>query len=224
MKCFKEKYVLLSHILDEKTPAYGGGCGLTLDVVKSLGRGDSCNSVNFNFSNHLGTHVDCPLHFVKGGKSVTDFFIDDWIYEKPYIVDITVNEGTVITVSCLERVLSDISDLDLLLIRTGFEKKRNFESYWRDSPCFDPRLAAYLTKRFPMLKSIGMDTISISSLKNKKMGRDAHLAFLEKEYRIFEDLSLKSIPAGESLSKVLAIPLFVKDLDGSPCTIIGLLE
>ena len=219
----KESWVRLSHVLGDDTPAYGGGKGLAIDIVKSMNLGDTCNSVDITLSNHLGSHVDSPRHFVKDGATITDFLISEWVFEKPYVVDIPAIEDEVITVSHFEKALDEGCDADLLLVRTGFESRRNTKSYWAEAPAFDPVLAEYLSLKIPSFKAIGLDSISISSLSHREMGREAHQAFLRRGIRIFEDLSMTSIPQEISLKVVIALPLLIKDVDGAPCTIIGLL-
>jgi len=214
-------WVFLSHVLSPSTPAYGNGEGLAIEVSRSIDRGDSSNSMVMKFSNHLGTHVDAPRHFIADGKSVDQYRPDEWIFSKVFVADVMVDDGGIVDVARLESALNNVSDVDLLLIRTGFESKRGSESYWAASPGFDPSLCGYLQSRFPSLTAIGMDTISISSMKHRDMGRSAHRAFLSAGIRIFEDMSLANAGAGFKLLRVVALPLMVENLDGAQCTVIG---
>ncbi len=214
-------WIFLSHPLSLQTPAYGNGEGLSIETARSIDRGDSSNSVVLKLSNHLGTHVDAPRHFVADGKTVDQYRPDEWIFSKVFVADVPTEDGGVVDVQRLKSALGKVADIDLLLIRTGFESKRASESYWAASPGFDPELCGYLLSRFTSLSSIGMDTISISSMKHRDMGRLAHRAFLSAGIRIFEDMALADASAGSGLVRVIAIPLLVMNLDGAQCTVIG---
>ena len=215
------RWIFLSHILSPQTPAYGGGRGLAVETTRSIASGDSSNSVTLSFSNHLGTHVDAPRHFVVDGKTVDAYGAGDWIFTKVFVADIPVNEGAVVDIPQVEAALATCKDADLLLLRTGFESRRGGDSYWATSPGFDPALCSYLKRRLPSLSANGMDTISISSMKHRDMGRAAHWEFLGADVRIFEDMALAGAPAADNLDQVMAMPLRFDNADGTPCTIVG---
>lgn len=218
------RWLRLSHILSSSTPAYGGGAGLNVDIVRSLDRGESCNALSLSFSNHLGSHVDAPRHFVADGKTVDEYAIGDWVFTRPFIVEMPAVEGEILDIARFEAALAGCDDADLLLVRTGFEKKRAEESYWSSSPAFTPELADYLKSRLPSLTAIGMDTISISSYRHRELGRAAHGSFLAKGLRIFEDLALAPAPATNQLKLVIALPLLFLNADGAPCTVAALVK
>ncbi len=220
----KGRWIYLSHVLGKDTPAYGGGEGLDVAMVRDMTRGDSCNASELRMSNHLGSHVDAPLHFVAGGRGVDDFGLDEWIFTSALIVDAPVRGGGVLTPDDFGSLQGKGIDADLLLIRTGFEAKRQKDVYWSNSPAFSPDLAGYFQENLPSLKAVGLDTISITSLAHRDMGRHAHQEFLGRDLRIFEDLALAAIPDNEALQLVIALPLRFEKADGAPCTIIGLIN
>jgi kynurenine formamidase len=207
--------------LSRETPAYANGEGLSVETARSIACGHSSNSVILKLSNHLGTHVDTPRHFFDEGKTVDAYQTSDWIFSNVFVADIPVEEGGVVDVSRLVPALVNVNDADLLFFRTGFESRRGEDSYWAASPGFDPGLCDYLLSRLPSLSAIGMDTISIASLKHRDMGRAAHRAFLGAGIRIFEDVALAHLPNKVLLSLVIALPLLYKEADGAPCSLIG---
>ena len=48
-------------------------------------------------SNHLGTHVDAPSHFVDQGKTLTDYEAKDWVFSHPFLVHCDIEPGGSIT-------------------------------------------------------------------------------------------------------------------------------
>lgn len=217
------RWVWLSHVLTTNSPAYGGGSGLTVAHEKSIEHGDSCNTTRLSFPNHLGSHVDAPLHFIAGGQSIEDYNPEDWLFRRPLLLDLPVNDAELVNSSRFSEVCpTGYSDVDLLLVRTGFSHYRSEERYWRSGPGFSAELAPWLRQRFPRLSAVGLDCISIASLQHREEGRHAHRAFLGGGLRIFEDLALDNVDTGSTLTCVIALPLRFANGDGAPCSVIGL--
>jgi kynurenine formamidase len=215
------KWVYLSYPLSRKTPAYGGGDSLKIQEEKSIEKGDSCNTSYWSLSNHLGTHIDFPRHFVRDGKTSSDYPTEFWIFHSPFILDISpVVPGSIIEPEALD--MGAVPDnIDMLMIKTGFCHLREKESYWKKNPGFAPGLAAFLRERFPHLRTLGFDSISLSSFAHRKIGQEAHKAFLRQPCPILllEDMDLSAIDNSVKLKQVIVSPLRVEDADGAPCTV-----
>jgi len=215
--------VLLSHILDNDTPLYGGSNGLVISSKTSIARGDSANTSVLTLPNHAGTHVDTPLHFLQGGKSVDEYTISTWFFKRPRIIFLEVERGQLLTRFDMSFLTDHCdSDTDLLLLRSGFEQYRGTETYWKEGPGLTSELAGYLTKHMPNLRAVGVDFLSISSFTHRAEGRAAHKAFLEKGILLLEDMALKELLPEDRLKEVIALPLLFKHGDGAPCTVVGI--
>src|SRR5947208_1647102 len=55
---------------------YPGDPEVRLERVSSIADGDVVNLSRLDFGVHSGTHVDAPLHFVDGGRSVESLPLD----------------------------------------------------------------------------------------------------------------------------------------------------
>jgi len=216
-------WVYLSYPLSEETPAYGGGESITIEHGKNMNNGDSCNTSQWCFSSHLGTHLDFPKHFSRNGMSASDFHAEYWIFNTPFLIDISpVRPGSLIHPSDIN--LSSVpKDIDLLLIKTGFCNYRSEEIYWKQNPGFSPQFAQILRKKFPALRVLGFDSISLSSFMHRDIGRQAHRAFLDdvRPILLLEDMDLAKIVTYTVLQKVIISPLLVHGADGAPCTVLG---
>jgi arylformamidase len=213
-------YVYLSHFMDHLTPLYGGGKGISVLPDRSILNGDTANTKQLSFQNHSGTHIDFPNHFFLDGLTSESYTADKWIFRSPFLLCRDAIENEII---CLkEGELNQIPpQTDFLIIKTGFGKFRAEEKYWKFNPGFSPKLAGILSTRFPLLRVIGMDFISITSFQNREIGREAHRKFLggANPILLIEDMDLSllsTIP-----SSVMCLPLLIKGLDGSPVTIIA---
>ena len=216
-------YILLSHILDENTPSYGGIDKLIIEQPSRITEGGSANSSKWTFSNnHIGTHVDVPRHFYDSGKTITDYDPREWIFKKIQIIDVPCKKADLISKEAIEFKIR--SDIDLLLIRTGYEKYRSIDKYWDDNPGLTPELGFWLRKNCKSIRAIGFDFISLTSWRYRDIGKEAHRVFLNPKGSnqpiwIIEDMSLISI--NNEISEVIIAPLFINKSNGSPVTIFG---
>ena len=214
----KERLIWLSHVLSQETPLYGGDVGIDFSLRRSLAKGDSCNAGHVSFGLHSGSHVDAPNHFIATGKTVDSYVAADWIFSSVALIDVDAQAGQLLGVADLPISKID-TGIELLLLRTGFEKYRNNEKYGKKNPGLQPELADYLRRYFVKLRAIGFDFISLSSFQHREIGRIAHQSFLGKDILIFEDLALQHIR--NDLARVIALPLRIQGADGAPCSIIA---
>ena len=215
-----KKSCFLSHAINEQTPFYAGKKDIiVLKNIKSIKKGDAYNMMHWSFPNHTGTHLDAPAHFIEKGLSSTDFRASDWFFNRVSLVEIINTEpGHIVK----PQDIKDVDNCQLLLIKTGFEKYRSEEIYWRNSPGLHPQLAGYLREKCPSLKGVGVDFISISNLNNRELGREAHIAFLGDNIFLIEDMKLSGLQGAPD--SVIVAPLLVEKSDGSPCTVFAMTD
>lgn len=210
-----QKIFLLSHPLSNLTPCYAGKKNVHVAAVKSIAKGDSCNMKEMSLSLHAGTHVDAPFHFLAKGKKVTDIPLPQWAFSKVLLIHVPGKAGQLLR----SKDMPALTDCELLLIKTDFEKYRKNKIYWQNSPGLDPDLAGFLKKQCPSLRAVGVDFISISNLNKRQEGRRAHKNFLKRNILLIEDMKLCTLK--NSLDHVLVSPIFVQGADGAPCTVWG---
>jgi len=217
----KSNYILLSYHLDSSLSAYGNGPRIEIHQLLSLANGDTSNNTSIEMPAHFGTHIDFPKHFIHDGKSINDYRIDYFIFNKIKIICLDKNGfyDNMITEKSLTSLGEDL-DVDLLLVNTGHYKIRNSESYWKDNPGFSPEVAKFVKKMFPNIRAIGFDTISLSGYQNREVGRLAHKEFLSRDILIIEDMNFSELKNND-LKRVIAAPLWVNDAEGTPVTFIG---
>jgi len=218
------KFCFLSHPYKIDQPAYGGKIRLSIKSIKSIINGDPSNEYEITIQNHWGTHIDAPNHFFSHGKKVIDYPPDFWVFIHPKVIDVTIKENEIL--NTLDFNLLD-NDTDLLLLRSGWSKRRDEDAYCIANPGIDPNIAMALRKNLPELRAVGIDWISVSSFKNRELGRMAHRNFLNPDgpnnpILIIEDMDLPDNLEG--LQYVIVIPLRFEGIDSSPCTVIAILK
>jgi kynurenine formamidase len=214
--------LFLSHVLSSETVGYGGRKEFQTTRTLNLQNGDSCNQSEWKLSNHIGTHIDSPFHFSSKGKTLDAFDASFWVFSNVHFVEMPVNESTIIEKGDWSEKIP--FDCDFLILKTGFESKRNSKSYWAHNPGLSPELGIWLREFRPKIRVIGFDFISITSYDHRPLGKKAHNAFLHEEHvgtpiLAIEDMHLSELR--EAPKKLIVAPIRVLDSDGSPVTVIA---
>ena len=94
--------------------------------------------------------------------------------------------------------------------------------YWQENPGIEPSVANYLIEKYPNIRTIGFDFISLTSFKHRSVGKQAHLSFLnpEKPITVIEDMHLEKLDSCPS--KINVFPLLVKNIDSAPVNVIAI--
>jgi arylformamidase len=160
---------------------------------------------DLTLSSHTGTHIDAPSHFIKGGLAVDQIPLT--ILTGPVVVADFTSGGSEIEPAALEPYLSGTQRL---LLKTSYSYRDTFSA---DYPYLTPSAARLLISRG--IRCIGTDSPSI-----EVYGGDGgvHRTLLENGCIIIELLDLSRVPEGTYT--LVALPLRLKDLDGSPARVI----
>ena len=220
-----KNYIFLSYTLSKKTPRYGNTPSMEIVSDKQLKKGDSCNTSFVRFHNHLGTHVDAPKHFSLDGRSIAEYCAEEFIFNNPFVIDCAKSPDELITLDEISNY--ELKKYDILFFNTGFWKYRTDEIYRFKNPGISPDVALYIRSKFPNIRCIGIDSISVSSYSNRELGRKTHQIFLNTDkdlsepILLLEDVDLSNDNACR-LKTVIICPLLIENVDSSPCTIIGM--
>ena len=218
----KEEYIVsLSHLINEDTPVYGNKGGFIRKKLSSIHNGDSANSEYWEFNNHIGTHIDFPKHFCDNGKSSSDYSANFFWTRKVAIVELEkiATSGQIIGIDDISNLCSSHdSETEILLLKTGFEQFRNQEIYWSQNPGYHPDLFLYFRSVFPALRFFGFDSISLTSILNRELGRSAHKTFLcnENPLLVIEDMHLKDLNKDIRPIEIIIAHSNIAFADGSP--------
>ena len=186
---------------------------------------------NFATSEHGGTHIDAPVHFAKGHRSVDQIPLDQLIGDA-IVVDVTAACATqpdyrVTTddFTAWERTNGQIPDGAIVLLRTGYAR------FWPDAatylgtaehgadavaklhfPGLHPDAAKWLAES-RSIKAIGLDTASIDYGQSTLF--ESHRILYEHDIPAFENLAaLDRVPVKGAV--VVALPMKIKGGSGAP--------
>jgi kynurenine formamidase len=193
---------------------------------------------NFATAEHGGTHIDAPVHFAKGHRSVDQIPIDQLMGDA-IVVDVTAScasnpdyRVTIDDFAAWEKTHGQIPDGAIVLLRTGYAR------FWPDAAKYlgtaDRGEAAVAKLHFPGLhpdaakwltgsrriKAIGLDTASIDYGQSTLY--ESHRTLYEHDIPAFENLAtLDRLPAKGAI--VVALPMKIKGGSGGPLRAIAIL-
>jgi arylformamidase len=133
------------------------------------------NAQYIQTSNHMGTHLDAPRHFVTGGMTIDQIPLE-WLYGPGVIVNLTdeMDELAIYTPEMIESRV-EVKDGDIVVLHTGWHKHAQFgeqpdeEKYIHRHPGADRRMVDWLLKK--RIKIWGVDEVSTDHPMNLPIGR-----------------------------------------------------
>lgn len=221
----KRKMMLLSYGIEKKTPLYGETPAPRMEVHTSISRGDSSNSFIITLHNHTSTHVDAPWHFTKSGKKIGDYRLDELIFEKTLVIDVKKGPGGWIGPEDMRG--AKLKDCDFIILRTGFGKHRGDGIYRTKNPGVSPEFFSFIRTKYPNVRGVGIDTVSIASRSDREKGRLAHRMAFEKKkgfgepLLIVEDMNLAPLKGGKKLARLIIVPIRIDGIDSAPCVVLA---
>ena len=215
--------------LGPETVMWPGEAAPFAEVIETV-KQDGNYARRVNLSEHSGTHVDAPNHFVEGGQAVTDLPLQTLISPAAVIdasVDINGNGDAVLelaTVTAWEEKHGVIPAGCVVLLRTGWEDLYDQPQRYGAGPDglhfpgFGVEAASYLVECGVV--GIGIDTLSIDPGADLDFPVHRDVTLPKQVWHIENLTNLKSLPATGALVFIGVLPLV--DGSGSPARILAL--
>jgi arylformamidase len=172
-------------------------------------KGDKVTMSRIEIESHDGTHIDSPLHFIKGGSSIDEMPLN--ICVGPARV-LEIKNDKEITVEEIEPY--KISKGERILFKTANSPRVYEASVYRgDYVAITPEAAEYLANIGISL--VGLDYLTIARMDPPENINTVHLAFLTKGIYILEAINLDGVQAGNY--ELICLPLRLEKGDAGPC-------
>jgi len=189
------------------------------------------SAFSFSSAEHGGTHLDAPIHFAKGMKSVEALTLDQLI-GRAVIIDVSTkaleNRDYLVSIKDFldwEKDHGSLPEQSIVLIRTGYGKfwpdRENYLGTSRTGPeavaslhfpGLDPEAALWLTTE-RNIKAIGLDTPSIDYGQSESF--ESHRILFAHNIPAFENLAnLDKLPTLGAW--IVALPMSISGGSGAP--------
>lgn len=194
------------------------------------------SAYNYSAAEHGGTHIDAPVHFAEGKKSVDQLEVTQLI--APAVkIDVSekaaANRDYLITADDIknwEAANGKLPEWCIVLFQTGFGAKwPNAKEYLGTDqkgpdavkdlhfPGLDPEAAKWLVEN-RKIKAVGLDTASIDYGQSTTFG--SHVTLMTNNIPAFENVAnLDKLPA--TGFQIIALPMKIKGGSGAPLRIVA---
>jgi len=183
----------------------------SIERVRDMDKDDAVNLSKIMMGAHSGTHVDAPVHFIKGGKGVDQISIDSLI-GPARIVEI----ADAATIKEKELAGHGIKKGERILLRTRNSRSKILykDVFAEDFVYMEKDAAELLLTRG--IKTLGVDYLSVGGYK--KDGPDIHRILLGAGILIIEGLDLTEVLPGSY--DMICLPMKILGSDGAPARVI----
>lgn len=199
------RFIDLSVPINENTPVYPGDPKTKIEPMGIFDK-DGYEDSYVCVGTHAGTHIDAPRHMVKGGKSLDEIPVEQFVGRGVYIKVSNKNYN-------LEQVKqADIRKGDIVLFHTGMSDVYHSKEYFGDYPAITEDIANYLISK--KVKVVGVDTCSADHEPFT-----VHRILLRNNVLIIENLTNLEQLEGKEF-KIYALPIKL-EIDGAPARVIA---
>jgi arylformamidase len=207
-------WIDLTHPVSPGMPVIPGDASPEVLQARTLER-DGCSVQEIRCANHVGTHVDAPLHFLAEGRSVDRIPLHKLVGSAAVLDFSSLEAGSRIRWRELESALVNAGNPDKVLIRTGWDRHFGSSQYFEDFPALDGEAAEGLAGLGVDL--LGVDTPSPSPLDDP--GQKIHKVLLTAEVVLVENLF--GLDQLGPLAEMFILPLPIQGASGAPCRAVG---
>jgi arylformamidase len=202
-------WIDVSAPIDPKTaPVYPGNAPIKLEFMLNYDKGNTLALSSYSLGAHTGTHVDAPLHFIKGGMSVDLVPLQHFV-GPARVIDCSADAKLI---DAAELNKPDWKGARRILFRT-----RNSRNHWMTDPTFHEDFTYLAPDAAQLLADAGVELVGIDYLSIEKFHSPepkTHLALLTKGIPVVEGLSLADVTAGDY--DLIVLPLRITGHEAAP--------
>ena len=178
---------------------------------------DGYNIETISSTTHTGTHIDAPYHFDEAGEKIDEIDLGTLI-GPGYCIRVK-SEGHEIGLEELENKWKDEYSGKILLLNTGWSKKRSFSrEFLYDFPGLSMDAAKFLYDK--KTKVVGIDTLGMDPFERTDF--PVHRYLLARGVPFIEDLcKLDALKEGTEYT-IAALPLKLKGASGSLARVVAI--
>jgi arylformamidase len=201
------KWIDISLTLKSNMMHWPGDPPVSIERVREMDKGDTVNLSKITMGVHSGTHVDAPVHFIKGAKGV-DRLLFDLLIGPARIIEIADTD----TIQKKELTGHRIKKGERILLRTRNSIKKILyrDTFSEDFVYMEKDAAEFLVSRG--IKTLGVDYLSVGGYE--KNGPDVHRTLLSAGILVIEGLDLTGVLPGNY--DMICLPIKILDSDGAP--------
>lgn len=178
-----------------------------VERIKDRNAGDPVTLTEMQWIDHVGTHIDAPLHFIAGGATIDKMPLNA-----------TMGRARVIEIKDTESI--KLAELEPYNIRRGerilFKTLNSSRCYKTDDfiedyVYFSTEVAQHLVDR--QVRAVGLDYISIGAYGDRENLHDTHTILLNAGVYIIEGINLDGVKPGRY--ELICLPILLQGGDAA---------
>ena len=205
-------------IIDLTQTMKPGMRGYQKDIAMTKSR-DGWNASTLTLYSHAGTHMDAPLHFLKGGNTIENLDLEKCVGPVKIIDLRPVNPRELITVERLGDAAGNLDEGDRIILLTDWAKYIGTDMHRDGLPRIAKDLALLMAKR--KIAFLGVEPPSVADVNNLSELTEIHEILLGAEIVIAEGLCNVDQITKENV-EIVALPLKPEGCDGCPARVIAI--
>jgi arylformamidase len=207
----KPKWIDVSLTLKSDMVHWPGDPPVSIERVRDMDKGDTVNLSKITMGVHCGTHVDAPVHFIKGAIGVHQILLDSLI-GPARVIKISAKD----TIKEKELSKQGIKQGQRIILRTrnSINKILYKNTFTEDFVYMEEDTAEFLVSCG--IKALGVDYLSVGGYK--KNGANVHRLLLEAGIPVIEGLDLTGTLPGNYY--MICLPMKILDSDGAPARVL----
>lgn len=180
---------------------------------------DPLNVMEYTFVTHLGTHVDAPRHFVRGGQTIDQLPLDRFMGQG-VVLDLRTSRPEGIGAEDLAKADPEVRRGDIVLIYTGWAERFGTPDYDLH-PYLREDAARWILDRGAKLVGLDLTTPEAPPpLRPAGFNWPVHHLLLEAGVLVAENVASMVALVGRRV-EVMAAPIVIRDGDGGPARILA---
>lgn len=216
MKYQLSEAVDLTQNLANGMPIYPGDPSPSFESYATLDK-NGVNLTRLTLGSHTGTHIDAPIHFIRGGIGV-DLIPPSKLIGEAYVINLSQKPiGSGITSLDLRSKLEGvIKEDDIVICYTGCSDRWGDESVTSNYTYLTEDAAKYFVSK--KVRAVGIDFLSVEKFKAKDPV--AHKTLLGSGIFIIESLSSTVKRFAGKRVLLICLPIKLQGGDGAPSRVV----
>jgi kynurenine formamidase len=197
------------------------GRGVKFELLQTFEK-DGWQGAYISMYAHEGTHIDAPLHAVRGGATIDEVPLEELI-GRGVLVDLShkFSKGEAITDEDLEKFGGTIRKGDIPVIRTDQTKKWGQPDFYVTSPYLTRKACEWLVDKKVKANVFDFSIEYSVGREDPDLEPDVHAILLSQNiYNIEYVTNLDKLT--QKTFTIVALPLLLVGVEGSPARVIAI--
>ena len=175
--------------------------------LKDRDKGDPVSLMEIQIVDHVGTHIDAPLHFIPGGMTIDKMPLNAAM-GRARVIEIKNRKA----ITLEELAPHKIRRGERILFKTRNSSLYKTGEFTEDYVYFSTEVAQHLVDKG--VRVVGLDYISIGTPADRDNIRDTHSILLGNGIYVIEGINLSKVKAGKY--ELICLPLLLDRGDAGP--------